>query len=599
MDLKAAFSSNIFKKKAPKNAFYGSVSGSFSQKKKVVLGNVKYSSNERDIFLVKPGSDSMYLDLNSKSSCSKNNIIIEDINSKSLLGSAANTSKVKRVNTDPKIMKTSIEVAVRKLFALDINLLVVKNKSVIVKTQLVRKIFSFVNGFGGATILSKFEGIIRSTFTSEKRININSDLKKQGICSDRTVVIKKISMNMPKEMIIVTECLAAKWFFLIGKDSIRVAMAVGDHDMWTSRNWFRALLFTLPVGTTAHDLGTLLKRAGEKTCIINRFIETGNKICCTVIGFAFDNDLESAFCTELIFGKVKLSWARMNLICCEKCRCFGHLVLEYDTLDTIVLLSSKKSYKKVAPEKVCFQLAKLYKKKSVLISCSAAFGGKSWAQVVLLAKSFGGARFGSGFSFLPLGVSDLGDQISVIIKKLSFVKLVPLASKSSASPLVIPVPLDSGLNLNMVLDNMLAFLILPLLIVADKVANLSLSSSKVFDHQSFFGAGIAIIMNNSLACYVSIGEEVSGQLISVHLLFKNKLSVFILDFYASASISTHFGQAADVNSLISKVVKSSFFVVLGGNFNENGSKRSASFKFCLDLGLVNTFNKYALTKAPT
>ncbi|KAG9287080.1 hypothetical protein G9A89_023045 [Geosiphon pyriformis] len=61
---------------------------------------------------------------------------------------------------DPKIVKTQMEVAVKKLFALDINLSAVERKSATAKTQVVRKLFSGINGFGGATIPSKFEGII-------------------------------------------------------------------------------------------------------------------------------------------------------------------------------------------------------------------------------------------------------------------------------------------------------------------------------------------------------------------------------------------------------------------------------------------------------
>ncbi|KAG9297616.1 hypothetical protein G9A89_011131 [Geosiphon pyriformis] len=119
-----------------------------------------------------------------------------------------------KVWVDPKIIKTQVEVAVKKSFALDINLSAVEKKLAMAKTQVIRKLFSGINGFGGATTPSKFEGIIRFTFTSkesmkravslakEKRIIINSDLKRQGIRSDRAVIIKEILMDMPKDMII-------------------------------------------------------------------------------------------------------------------------------------------------------------------------------------------------------------------------------------------------------------------------------------------------------------------------------------------------------------------------------------------------------------
>ncbi|KAG9288466.1 hypothetical protein G9A89_015672 [Geosiphon pyriformis] len=115
---------------------------------------------------------------------------------------------------DPKIIKTQVEVAVKKSFTLDINLSAVEGKSAMAKTHVIRKLFSEINGFGGATTPLKFEGIIKSTFTSkasmekaislarENNIIINSDLKKQRIRSDQAVIIKEIPMDTPKEMII-------------------------------------------------------------------------------------------------------------------------------------------------------------------------------------------------------------------------------------------------------------------------------------------------------------------------------------------------------------------------------------------------------------
>ncbi|KAG9303415.1 hypothetical protein G9A89_013741 [Geosiphon pyriformis] len=178
---------------------------------------------------------------------------------------------LKKVWVDPKIVKSQVEVTVKKLFALDINLSAVEEKSATAKTQVIRKLFLTINGFGGATIPSNFEGIIQSTFTSsesmekatslarENNIIVNSDLKRQGVCSDRAVVIKKIPIDMPKEMIVTAvsefgqvvsiqlqliglwqkavvefaklsqaDQLAAKWSFLIEKNSVHVAKAVRD-----------------------------------------------------------------------------------------------------------------------------------------------------------------------------------------------------------------------------------------------------------------------------------------------------------------------------------------------------------------------------------
>ncbi|KAG9292895.1 hypothetical protein G9A89_016257 [Geosiphon pyriformis] len=117
--------------------------------------------------------------------------------------------------------------------------------------------------------------------------------------------------------------------------------------------------------------------------------------------------------------------------------------------------------------------------------------------------------------------------------------------------------------------------------------------------KKFLDAGMAIIMNNFLVCHVSKVKEVPGRVISVCLLFKNKLLVTVLGLYAGAFSRTRFGQAVKINSFIVRALNSSIFVVLNGNFNENDSKKSASFRFCLDLGLANLFGAHQLVRAPT
>ncbi|KAG9304058.1 hypothetical protein G9A89_005968 [Geosiphon pyriformis] len=114
-----------------------------------------------------------------------------------------------------------------------------------------------------------------------------------------------------------------------------------------------------------------------------------------------------------------------------------------------------------------------------------------------------------------------------------------------------------------------------------------------------FGSGVAIVINNSLAKHVCKISEVPSWLLSIRFLFKNKLSVSVLGLYAGASLSVCFSQTGDINSLIAKAVNKSSFVVLGGDFNEDGAHKSASFKKCSDLGLVNALNRSVLVKMPT
>ncbi|KAG9287441.1 hypothetical protein G9A89_023813 [Geosiphon pyriformis] len=115
----------------------------------------------------------------------------------------------------------------------------------------------------------------------------------------------------------------------------------------------------------------------------------------------------------------------------------------------------------------------------------------------------------------------------------------------------------------------------------------------------YLGAGVVVVMDFFLARHVCKVSEVSGWLLSIKLLFKNKLSVLILGLYAGASSVVWFSQADEINSLIAKAVNESFFIILGGDFNENSSHKSASFKKCFDLSLVNSLVGSPAVKMPT
>ncbi|KAG9299488.1 hypothetical protein G9A89_000165 [Geosiphon pyriformis] len=71
----------------------------------------------------------------------------------------------------------------------------------------------------------------------------------------------------------------------------------------------------------------------------------------------------------------------------------------------------------------------------------------------------------------------------------------------------------------------------------------------------YLGAGIAVVMNNSLACHVSKVEV-------------GKLLVSVFGLYIGASAGIHFEQTSEVNSIIAKALNTSTFMVLGGDFNE-------------------------------
>ncbi|KAG9290825.1 hypothetical protein G9A89_010974 [Geosiphon pyriformis] len=540
-----------------------------------------------------------------------------------------------------------------------------------------------------------------------KGININSNIKKQRICSDQAIVIKEILIDTPKEMIVTivtefgkiksikiqlirlwqravvkfaksdhTDLLVSRWSFLIRKNSVHMVKT------------FKALLFTLPMRTTAYNLGNLLNRTDRKTCFINYSLETDNRTYCTVVCFKSDKTLESAFLMELILGGVKLFWARLDLVQCKKCGRFGYSTLECNAL--VAFLSKlSKTFKKVVSNEHCLQLAKLYERKSVLISHLTAFNGKSWAQVVLLIgwsvsfcpiSGFGFSSFGAlgsngdsslvstGNSFLNSYLASLkcslellADQVSSILKKLGFVELVLLVIFSCTPFLAIPTSLTSYLDIDMALNSVLTLFTPPFSAANNIVSDLSSSSSKFgiknssfgglnqfsvekirsfvfwfgffsspfvsmnslvwkvsmcnhidvgnmisvvtetklrgkvylwiinkFDGFGYLDSSVAIIMNVSLVQYMCKVFEVPDQLISVKLLFRDKLLVTVLGLYARATLKKRLAYLHVINLIMAKTLNGSTFVVLSRNFNENDFGHSTSFKKFLDLGLLDS-----------
>ncbi|KAG9298557.1 hypothetical protein G9A89_018916 [Geosiphon pyriformis] len=110
-------------------------------------------------------------------------------------------------------------------------------------------------------------------------------------------------------------------------------------------------------------------------------------------------------------------------------------------------------------------------------------------------------------------------------------------------------------------------------------------------YSGHLSSDVVIIMDNSLARHVCKVSEVFGGLFSLKLLFKNNFSVSILGLYAGASLVVWFFQTSKINSFIAKAVNEFSFVILSGDFNENGTQKCASFKKCFDLGLVNSLRE--------
>ncbi|KAG9292210.1 hypothetical protein G9A89_023930 [Geosiphon pyriformis] len=399
-----------------------------------------------------------------------------------------------------------------KSFVLDVNLTVVPGITNSNKLISVKKIFYKIDGFRGASTPSKFFGIIRSSFMSElslkkakelairEKIVVNDDIKQVNKCMNQEVIVKKIPVNFLKsaiesvfskfgevvsvrmqliglwqkalvefKSIDVASLVASKWSVFMEKDLVHVALAVNNKVSWILRDQHQALLYTLPVSTTAHNLSGLLESYGGRTCFIGCNLNSYVHNRCAVICFKNEASKLAAIGSVPVYKSVNLCWTGLFLACCTKCKQLDH----------------------ISTNQVC--LANIYKKKQVPIIRPVSFNEKTWTQVtgssfshVVLSGLFGTGSFSDAKSvllvsnFLGNSCLLLMDQVSVIIKKLSFMELVPLVSDSHVSFLVVLAPVVSNLDSEMALDNTLASPPSSLsIVVADLVANLSSSCSKV------------------------------------------------------------------------------------------------------------------------
>ncbi|KAG9295299.1 hypothetical protein G9A89_021230 [Geosiphon pyriformis] len=535
-----------------------------------------------------------------------------------------------------------------KFFALDIELLAVPGKTF---SRIIRSSFISELSLKKAKNLAVYEKIV-----------VNVDVKQVNKLSDWVIVVKEIPVNLSK---LAVESVFSKF----GKiTSIKMHLIT--------------LLYTFPIGTIAHDLSDLLESYGGKTCFIGRNPISYVHDRCAIVCFVDKTSKLAAIGSIPMFKGINLCWAGFFLACCAHCKQFGHISTE-------CLLGRDSG--------TC-----------VLIVCPVFFGRKTWAQVAggssfheilskssgvglssgakpvsLVSESLGNSCLAECLAFLECSLELLVDQVLDILKKLSFVKLVPLASSFHVSYPVVVASVITNMDSDMTCDDMMVFSPPLFSAVANLVVDLSSSSSKVLTtkvggleskmvalemsvesvlerldclclglvilseklrradviqwhkdmnnlvsiftemklrgkirpwivnkfngiqvftsglNSGYIGSGIAIAMNNFLAKHVYKVFEVPGWLLSIKLLFKNKLFVSILGLYVGASALVWFFQASEINSFIAKTVNESSFFVLDSNFNENRSRKCASFKKCFDLDLINSLNRSPAMKTPT
>ncbi|KAG9291176.1 hypothetical protein G9A89_013048 [Geosiphon pyriformis] len=402
-----------------------------------------------------------------------------------------------------------------KSFALDVELSAVPGKSNSDKLFKIKKIFYKIDGFGGASTPLKFPGVIRSTFTNESslvkaRELAILDLPKLAVETvfskfGKIISIKVQLIGLWQKALVEYESsemanlVAARWSVLMGKDSVRMAKANIDKQMWVSRDQHQALLYTLPVGTNAYDLSSLLESYGGKTCYIGRNPSSYVHDRCAVICFGNEASKLAAINTISVFKGVSLHWTGLFLASCTCCKQFGHV-----TVNCSLGEYSGVRRRRVVSEQDWIHLAGIYKKKSALVACPVSFGGKTWAQVAggsfsrMISSGLVGTGLHSGLvpsSMVTVfsTVSHLNDQLAIlehslelltdcvsgILARLKSIDLVSVATSSLSLLLVVSETLFSDVVSDMILNTALVSSGTPPSVIHDAVVELSSSSSKV------------------------------------------------------------------------------------------------------------------------
>ncbi|KAG9285755.1 hypothetical protein G9A89_013180 [Geosiphon pyriformis] len=301
------------------------------------------------------------------------------VKTKKVLGKPLSVIDYDTVNTDndvlddfsfllpPLPIKLTIQVPVCKSFALDIDLMAIARKSSQEKLSFIRKFFSSVNGFGGASTPLKFGGIIHATFTLEKAriaagklandcgVVVNTNLKHPlNNRMNWAIVMKEIPVGTSMEAVrtAVSEFgliksikiqLVGLWqkaiSIFIGKDAICVARADVDKQTWDSRDEFRALLYTL----------------------------------------SSESDLVSAMAATPVIKRIGLCWSHLSLALCSVCGLSGHTSLNCVLVKVGSTLRGRKTPLSAQDQ---VKLVTIYAWKSAPISHPLAFSGKTWASVV-------------------------------------------------------------------------------------------------------------------------------------------------------------------------------------------------------------------------
>ncbi|KAG9285429.1 hypothetical protein G9A89_010904 [Geosiphon pyriformis] len=259
-------------------------------------------------------------------------------------------------------LKNLVNVSVRKFFALNISL---ENVEVVFKNQWFRR---------RASILSKFAEIIRATFTSELSLAQASKKTEEVKILVNTNLKRSFRPVVEFDQVNHADLVTAKWSILIGKDAVHVARSDIDKELWNIQDIYRALLYTLLMGTNAHDIWNYVALVGGKTCVIDHHLVSYAQARCTTVCFDSAESLDTVMGTTLVLRSVNLHWSYLGFSKCAKCGKLGHISLNCAVNGNFSFgKPSSKSLSDIDKSK----LATIYAKHSALIARPVVFDGTS------------------------------------------------------------------------------------------------------------------------------------------------------------------------------------------------------------------------------
>ncbi|KAG9304496.1 hypothetical protein G9A89_020060 [Geosiphon pyriformis] len=490
----------------------------------------------------------------------------------------------------PPPLKNLVNISVHKSFALDIGLDKVVGKSSQEKLQVVRKLFSKINDFKGASTPSKFAEIIKASFTFESslaqaskkaekaKILVNTNLQKSD-CGD-----KKIPVGTLAEAVHT----ALSEFGIIKSIKMQLVglwqKAVVEFEQ---RDAHRAFLYTLPVETNMYDIWDYVNLVGKKTCIIDHHPVTYAQAKCAIVCFESTEFLNTIMGTTLCekTGYTSLSFSVSENFSLGKS---PYRMLSNVDKSRLAVIYSKHSAS-IASKIASRSLFPLLPVKNDLINPGFSLKIKPTLPVAFdVKKRF--AVLESSFTSLTGQISKLAKRLDLLIPAVfqsssglgdivmredlsvvtsgkttallelfsspDMVKFKNMLEGLSTSVLSLSAHLDS-----LVLENIVHWHVesgnMVLIVTEMKLkSGCKLWIINKFDgvrifsfgvDKRFLGAGVAIIMNNSLAHHVSKIDEIPGRVISVCFLFKGKLLVMVLGLYAGAFFGIRFDQAIESN----------------------------------------------------